>query len=71
MAIGQQHGDPVAFGQPEPGQHMGGPVGPLIEFGEGEPLRGSVVDERLQPGIQLGPLAQMRSDVHGCLSGSR
>ena len=50
---------------------MGGPVGPLIEFGEGEPLRGGVVDERLQPGIQLGPLAQMRSDVHGCLSPSR
>jgi hypothetical protein len=69
MAVGQQHCDPIAFGQSEPGQHVGDAVGPLIEFGGGEPLPGGVVDERLQTRIQLGPLGQIRTDVHGCLCG--
>ena len=56
VAVGQQDRDPVTLGQPQPGEQVGGPVGALVELGEGEPAAGRVVDERLQTRIQQGPL---------------
>src|SRR6185295_7804055 len=56
--------DPVALRQPQPDQQMRGPIGPRVEFTECEAPASRVVDQRLQPRIQLGPLGQMRSNVY-------
>ena len=68
VAVWQQYRDPITLGEAQAGQHVRGPVGLLVEFGEGEAQACAVVDECLEFGIQLGSFAQMRSDVHDCLS---
>lgn len=56
VPVGQQHGDPVTLGEPQPRQRVGGSVSALVEFGEAEPQASGLVYERLRPGFNSARL---------------
>ena len=61
--VGQQHADPVVAGDALHGEHLGQPVGPVVELGVGAPALGRDhgvgpgrgVDRRFEPVGQVAP----------------